>query len=110
MAIASLTSWAIRAASVAASGQRAVGQLLLQHLAHERDAGKVLTEPVMQVLPDSHLLALADVEHGGFEHTAIGDVEPVAITNAMAPLASCRTVCDHAIKRWRPSRVAQRLS
>ena len=42
-------------------------QLLLQHLAHERHAGEVLAQAVVQILADAPLLAPADIEHGGFE-------------------------------------------
>ena len=50
-------------------------QLLFEHLAEECDAGEVLAEPVVQVLADAPLLALAGVENRAFELLAIGDVD-----------------------------------
>ena len=64
----------MRAASVAASGA-AVHQPLLEHLAEKCHARQMLTEPVVQVLSDPPLLALADVENRGLERAPIRDVE-----------------------------------
>ena len=47
-------------------GRVRLGQLLRQHLAHERDAGQVLAQPVVQVLADLALLPAADLEQRRF--------------------------------------------
>ena len=53
--MASFTSSTILAAS-AASGSYLSAQFLLQHLAHEGDAGQMLAQAVVQILPDAPLL------------------------------------------------------
>src|SRR5262245_39975821 len=57
--------------------RNAVGrELTLQHLAHERDAGQVLAEAVVQVATDLPLLPGADLENRLFHPLALGDVDP----------------------------------
>ena len=41
-----------------------LAQFLFEHFAHERDAGQVLTQSVVQILPDPPLLPAADLEDG----------------------------------------------
>ena len=72
--MASFTSFTILAAS-AASGNRLLRQLLLLHLAHECDAGQVLAQAVMQVLPDPPLFAGTDFQDRLLQPLALGDID-----------------------------------
>ena len=45
------------------------------HLGHERDAGEVLAEAVMQILADAALFTCADFEQRSLQLLALGDVD-----------------------------------
>ena len=51
-------------------------QLRLMHLGHKRNPGQVLAEAVMQVLPNSPLLARADLQQCFLQVLPLGDVDP----------------------------------
>ena len=72
--IASFTSFTILAAS-AASGNCFSAKLGFVHLGHERNAGKVLSEAVVQILADAALFTSADVEQRPLQLLALGDVD-----------------------------------
>ena len=55
-------------------GSVPVREPLFQYLAHERDSGKKLSQPVVQVLPDTALLPAAHFHDGGFQALAHRDI------------------------------------
>src|SRR3984885_14946674 len=52
-----------------------LGQLRFMHFSHERNTGQMLTETIMQVLPDSPLFARAYIEDRLFQVLSFGDVD-----------------------------------
>src|ERR1700733_3041993 len=55
-------------------GKRGFGQFLLQHFAHESDSSQMLAQAVVKALPDSPLLAPADLKNCLLQTLPLGDV------------------------------------
>ena len=56
-------------------GQALLPQFLFEHLAHESDAGEVLAQSIVEILPDAPLFPAADFEDRAFEAFGIGNVD-----------------------------------
>src|SRR5271154_3375971 len=50
-------------------------KLCFMHFGHKCNSGQMLSEPVVQVLPDATLFSCADIENRFFEMLPFGDVD-----------------------------------
>ena len=54
--------------------QRLLGEPLFERFTHECNSGQVLTEAIVQVLPDSALFTVTDFRDGSFQALALSDI------------------------------------